>query len=114
MDKLGINEFEFKDGSYTRSGKVYSVSDLVELSKNYKPFDLPIAGIDIGLSPWGELTIKSMAYHIKRMNEADLQYPIILDDTGYICDGWHRLLKSIIEGKETIKAIRLPLMPEPI
>ena len=55
-----------------------------------------------------------MAYHIRRMNKADLQYPIILDDTGYICDGWHRLLKSIIGGKETIMAIRLPLMPESI
>jgi disulfide oxidoreductase YuzD len=114
MDKLGINEFEFKQNSYTRNDRTYTVSDLVELSKKHEPFELPIAGIDIGLSPWGELTIKSMAYHINRMNKADLKYPIILDDTGYICDGWHRLLKSIVESKETIKAIRLPLMPEPV
>ena len=48
------------------------------------------------------------------MNQADLKYPIILDDTGFICDGWHRLLKSIVEGKDTIKAIRLKVMPDPV
>lgn len=39
--------------------------------------------------------------------------PIILDDLGYITDGWHRVAKAILEGKETIKAVRIQNMPAP-
>jgi hypothetical protein len=114
MNKIGISEFHYSQNTYTRAGKSYQVTDLIELAKNIDPFDMPIAGIDIGVQVWGYMDIKGFCYHVLRMNKADHSFPVILDDTGYICDGWHRLAKAIIEGKETIKAIRLTVMPEPI
>lgn len=113
MDELGIDTFDIGENNYTRNDRTYSVKDLIEVAKKYEPFDLLIKSIDIGSNPWGELSIKSYAYHIKRMNEANMDYPIILDDTGYICDGWHRLLKAIVNGQNTIKAVRLTIMPDP-
>ena len=114
MNYLGIDEFNYRENSFNRDGKKYLVTDLIEASKKYEPFEIPIAGIDIGINPWGDQTIKSFCYHVQRLKKCDLNYPVILDNTGYICDGWHRLAKAIIEGKETIMAVRLTVMPEPI
>lgn len=41
--------------------------------------------------------------HMKRIKDADLSFPIIMNK-GYIIDGMHRLMKSIAEGHETISA----------
>lgn len=114
MNKLGINDFHYYTNTYTRAGKTWQVTDLIELSKDLQPFDLPIIGIDIGVEAWGEIDIKSFCYHMDRVNKSDLSYPIILDDTGFICDGWHRVVKAILEGNEIIKAVRLTVMPEAI
>lgn len=46
-----------------------------------------------------------------RTQSADLRYPIIIeDDTGYIIDGLHRLLKKYLRGNtvNTINAYRIP------
>lgn len=113
MDRLGIKEFKFSENRYRRNDdEIYEVSDLIELAKDLKPFDLDIRGIDISFTPWGEYSLKGFCYHVQRMNKIKGEHHIILDDTGYICDGWHRLAKAIIEGKETIKAVRLTVMPD--
>lgn len=57
--------------------------------------------------------LHSFIFQCKRVNQCSLEYPIILDDVGQIADGYHRLCKAILEGKETIKAIRLLEMPAP-
>lgn len=40
----------------------------------------------------------------KRILKADLSYPIIISDQGFIVDGVHRLAKSYLEKREYIKA----------
>jgi disulfide oxidoreductase YuzD len=114
MDKLGIHSFNFEENSYERYDLSYDVKDIIELSKKNTEFKLPIKGIDISVMPWGKQNIKKLCYHIKRINSASMDYPIILDNEGYICDGWHRLVKAIINGDEYIRAIRLTVMPEPM
>ena len=114
MDYLGINDFNYRENEYHKNGCSYKVTDIIELSKHYESFDLPIAGIDISVMPWGGQTIKSFCYHTNRIEKITGNYPIILDDEGFICDGWHRLVKSITSGFTHIKAVRLKIMPEPI
>ena len=64
--------------------------------------------------PIDNITFAESEYHRgKRVNQCSLEYPIILDEVGQIADGYHRLCKAILEGKETIKAIRLLEMPAP-
>jgi hypothetical protein len=114
MNELGLEKFNYSTNKYTRNGKVYNATDIIEVSKNLEPFDLLIKGIDLGVCTWGEIDIKDFAEHMIRVNDSNLDYPIILDDTGFICDGWHRVVKAIIKGDSTIKAVRLTVMPEPI
>jgi len=40
----------------------------------------------------------------KRIKGADLSYPIIITHDMFVIDGMHRLTKSHLEGKKTIKA----------
>ena len=62
---------------------------------------------------WKAQTLYDFIFQCKRVNQCSLEYPIILDEVGQIADGYHRLCKAILEGKETIKAIRLLEMPAP-
>ena len=114
MDKYGINGFDYHDNNYVRYDKSYMVTDLIELSKQYDVFDMPLVGIDIGIKPWGDMTIKDLVYHVRRIGVADMSFPIILDDTGFVCDGWHRIAKALMNGDDTIKAVRLLVMPDPV
>lgn len=93
--------------------KKYRVSDLIEQSKKYDVFDLPLDGICLSATPWAYTErIGDIADHFVQANKTDLKYPIILDGYGYIADGWHRVVKALMLGNTTIKAIRLIEMPD--
>lgn len=96
-----------------RNGDLYSVAKLIDETKHLKPFEVPIASLDLSARIWDECNIFALAFHCKRVNDADLRKPIILDWNGGIADGRHRLIKSIIKGKKTIKAVRMTWQPEP-
>ena len=55
---------------------------------------------------------EGIKYEINRVLNVDTTYPIILNPDGVIVDGYHRLVKAYLDGDTTIKAIRLPKMPE--
>lgn len=102
------------ENNYVRRGSTWNVLKLIEASKDIEPFDFPLQGLDISVSVWGnDMNIKSFVYHGKRIINTSLKYPVILDDEGFICDGWHRVCKALLQNKTTIKAIRLEKMPEP-
>jgi len=114
IDCFGIYDFNVAENTYILSGDKYFVKDLIEMASKEEPFELPLAGVDIGTRPWGDMDIKHFCYHVRRMTAAEMKYPVILDVTGYICDGWHRVAKSIINGQKTIMAVRLKTMPKPL
>lgn len=90
---------------------VWNSTKLIEQSKKYKSFDMPLCGIDLSRMPWSMPSVVSFIDHMYRCENSDLKYPVILDDEGCIADGWHRIAKAILLGKETIKTIRLEEMP---
>ena len=59
------------------------------------------------------VTLRDLVMHIQAVNDADLSFPIILDEDGYLMDGRHRLMKAIISGNKTIKAVRFEENPPP-
>jgi hypothetical protein len=95
------------------NGNMYSVAKLIDDTKHLKPFDMPIAGIDLSGRIWHNCDIYSLSFHCKRVNEADLSKPIIIAWDGSIADGRHRLIKAIVKGKRTIKAVRMTWQPTP-
>lgn len=108
-----IQPFSFEESEYHRGNEIWLATTLVDYCKarGYKPFDLPLAGIDLSLSHFTYSCVNGFIFQMKRVQDADLSYPIILDDLGQIADGWHRVCKAILEGKTTIKAIRMDRMP---
>ena len=81
--------------------------------EKYEPFEVPIAAIKLDTMPWQLSNLEDIAYHFHKVSEADMKYPIILDDWGNIIDGYHRLVKSILDGKKTIMVVRMTTMPSP-
>lgn len=114
MKPVKIDDFHYLGSSFKRGDNQYSISSLIKASENLEVFNLPLQGIDIGVMPWNINNIKDFISHYKRVESADLNYSIILDDHGFICDGWHRVAKAILLGNSIIKAKRLPVMPDKI
>jgi len=102
------------ENGYTNRGKKWDASTLIAASKDLPVFDLDLMSIDINRYPWRfeNWSFYSFLHHNLRVENADLKYPVILDEYGSIVDGWHRIAKAIMQGKDTIKAVRFKVMPE--
>jgi hypothetical protein len=90
----------------------WSVARLIELSRKLEVFEAPIDCICVW-SSWEKITLRDMVMHAKAIQDADLDYPIIMDEDGEIMDGRHRLMKAMMLGKKTIKAVRFDENPSP-
>ena len=62
---------------------------------------------------YGSSATPGQVMHMKAVNDADLKRPIILDEDGELMDGRHRLMKAMLLGKKTIKAVRFDENPSP-
>lgn len=99
----------FSDGL----GNHWSVARLIDAAKDEKEFMLPLAGMDLSYEIWRGSDIMMLAFHCKKVFDADLDVPIIIAWNGSIADGRHRIIKALIEGKPTIKAVRMSWRPHP-
>ena len=113
--KIKIKEVTVEENGFEEDGCFWYSKTLIEQSKHYPVFAIPLAGIDLTNLPWGDdsKSINDFIYHFKRIENTDLKHPIILNDKGFICDGWHRVCKAILQGYTGIDAIRLEEMPQP-
>jgi hypothetical protein len=110
---LNIPCIGFDDSSFVDRGMKWEAKTLYKAAEDIPEFELPLAGIDLSVMPWNIKNIFNVAEHMGRVMKADLKYPVLLDDYGYICDGWHRLVKALLLKKSHIRAKRLSTMPEP-
>jgi len=90
----------------------WSVPRLFELSRNLPIMEVPINHLSLYYT-YEKLTLRDMVMHMNAINNADLDKPIILDEDGELMDGRHRLMKAMLLGKETIKAVRFDENPSP-
>lgn len=111
--KVKIETTDLIDSFADVSGKTFSAVKLIEAAKKYPVFEMPLAGIDLSHLGFEIDNMDDFIFHVKRTRDTDLKYPIILDHYGRIVDGWHRVCKSIVMGKTTIKAVRLEVNPVP-
>ncbi|HEX4198781.1 MAG TPA: hypothetical protein VHZ26_15190 [Caulobacteraceae bacterium] len=58
-------------------------------------------------------TCRAVAEHARRIQDADLAYPIILSADGRLMDGGHRVAKAYLRGDTDIAAVRFVVDPEP-
>lgn len=101
-----------KDNRFSDDGKVWGVTKLIEYAKDLEVFEIPLRALYIGQPIWSPITGPlSLASHMKQVMAADLSYPIILNEEGFIMDGWHRIAKALFEDRPTIKAVRFEKNP---
>lgn len=102
-----------KDGQMSQLGKNHwSVERLIYLSKDLDVMEVSLDFLNL-YHNYEHVTLREMATYIRAVNDADLSYPIIMDEDGEIMDGRHRIVKCLAEGIETIKAVRFDKNPEP-
>ncbi|APC96402.1 hypothetical protein [Francisella frigiditurris] len=91
---------------------VWDVLKLIEKAKDLIPKLISISLIkEIDENYWYEIgdsepTCASLIEHIKLINDANLDYPIILSKDGRVMDGMHRVCKAIILGEKEIKVFQ--------
>ena len=90
----------------------WSVSRLFELARNLPVMEVPLDHLSVYYT-YEKLTMREMVMHMKAVNDADLDKPIILDEDGELMDGRHRLMKAMLFGNATIKAVRFDENPSP-
>jgi len=110
---MKIPEFCKGDNQMSQLGRHHwNVARLFQLSKDLKVMDIPLDHLNVH-NIYEKLTMRDMVMHMKAIQSADLKHPIILDEDGEIMDGRHRVMKAMLTGKETIKAVRFDANPAP-
>ena len=100
------------DNIFTNNqGEIWRVSRLIFLSQDLEVFDLPLKHLNIKNCYHSIDNMKDYLHHAQRIHDADLQYPIILDELGVVMDGFHRIIKAWVTKQETIKAVRFEKTP---
>lgn len=94
-------------------GNSWSVARLLDDSKDLPVFEVPLAAIDLSSQIWRDCNMFGLAFHVKKCRDADLNCPILLDWNGYVADGRHRVIQSIVMGRTTIMARRMQWKPDP-
>ena len=89
----------------------WAVPRLIELSKKLEVMELPVQALMIDQEK--RYYPREFVMHMRAVLDADLKYPIILDEDGAIMDGRHRILKALHLNKKTIKAVRFDTNPPP-
>ena len=106
--------------SNTFNGKryVWHTERLWKLSASFVPFEVEIDSFkeldsDCWFGKGTEPTLRKVVGHCRRINEATLDHPVILNADGSLMDGGHRICKALLDGRKTVMAVQFETMPEP-
>lgn len=91
---------------------MWNVARLMQLAKDLPVMDIPLMHLNVYYT-YEKLTLRELVMHMKAVEDADLSFPIILDEDGDLMDGRHRVMKAMLTGEETIKAVRFEENPSP-
>ena len=94
-----------KNGFYA-----WDVDKLVEPSQALPVIDVELSNIKELDEQFKEhrksFTFRSVAEHMKLVQETHLNYLIILSKNGRVMDGMHRVIKALLLGHKTIRAVQ--------
>jgi hypothetical protein len=104
----------------TKTGiDAWDVKRLISLSRDL-PIDLvdPDNFAELDQDHWyfdgsSSPTPRNFLEHVAFIELAEYSWPIILDSTGRVLDGMHRICKAILEQETEIPAVQFTVDPEP-
>lgn len=113
MRLMKIPEMETADKYFGRLGKHrWRCTRLFQLAKDLPVMQIPLNHLNVYYT-YEQMTLRDMVMHMKAVQNADLNYPIILDEDGEVMDGRHRIMKAMLIGAKSIKAVRFDENPAP-
>lgn len=95
-------------------GKKYNIHAAVFAARGLPVVEIPMEHMNFSTVAPCHDNFRSFVEHVKMVNEADLSFPILLNQDGAIIDGKHRLAKALLEGRSFILAQRFPTDPPAI
>lgn len=110
-------QYHFRPGESELNA--WDVDRLVELTKDFPVKDVNLESIwELDSVYWfndgDEVpTVRNIVDHMRLVNQVDLSYPIILGSNGCVMDGMHRVVRALLEGHRTIRAVQFEVDPEP-
>ncbi len=90
----------------------WNVARLVELSRGLPVLTIPLDHLCVYYT-YDKLKLREMVMHMKAVQDSDLSAPIILDEDGELMDGRHRIMKAMLLGLPSVKAVRFDKNPSP-
>ena len=95
----------------------WDVDRLVRLSRELPVRAVRLAEIrELDQAVFGEdepPTWRSFAAHLRLVEETELAYPIIRAADGAVMDGMHRVIKALVQGRETVDSVQFAADPAP-
>lgn len=96
---------------------IWDIHTLIKLSQNFPLKSILITGIKELNEPYWfpqiHPTTQQLIENFKLIQDADLNYPIILCPNGRMMDGMNRLAKAQMQNLSHISAVQFEQMPEP-
>jgi hypothetical protein len=101
--------------------RIWDVERLRELAKSLPAKWVPLSSLtDLDRVGWhgqgsnhGRLTLREVAEHARRIQEATFDHPVILSAEGHLLDGFHRVAKAYLLGMTEIAAVQFEVDPAP-
>ncbi len=93
---------------------VWNVSRLIQLATELPVVRWPVSAItEMDEAYWYDLgnavpTCRHIVDHMTLVMQAELTYPIILDNTGRVMDGMHRVCRAVYDGQTEVLAKQFP------
>lgn len=97
----------------------WDVNHLIELSADLPVTQVPLTSIrELDTAYWfgadgSPMTVRILVRHLQRVLEVDPAYPIILGSDGQVMDGMHRVARCLLDGRNTVDALRFVTQPKP-
>ena len=96
---------------------VWDILKLVKLSTGFEVVQINLNDIkELDQNYWfNEVspTCRNMLSHMNLIEQADLQFPIILAKERFVMDGMHRVVKALKLGHKSIQAVVFKETPKP-
>jgi hypothetical protein len=97
-------------GTYADGHIKASVDNIIKLSKDTESQERTVEGLiktndDLGTKEglYSDLLKKPTKAFMKRVDDAEMKYPILIDENDYIIDGAHRLAKAYFAKQQKIQ-----------
>lgn len=94
----------------------WDVDRLIELAESSPIEDVALETIteidsDYWYSHGYSPTVRSLVDHMRLVQAVDPSYPIVIDPDGRVMDGMHRVARALLDGRQSVPAKRLAVLP---